>query len=330
MFNFKFPSKRFLHLTSGLLLSVLLAPQAVYAVDESVAITPPQYSDNAVKSALGAIPGAGEIQLQGRVSSVNVEDRTFTLNVTGFALPNGKAARLKTATDKIILVSNATQIVDAENRAHALGELEVSTPVTVTGRDDGTGATLPARCIAPFAPEESFYPPAVAEPTPPPLAPQPIAPQPSIRPIRSLPAGFKIQGKKLVTQGSISTFGGPNDTGVGPDEGLALAGTDFLMRQPKYFLATQPPGTTGLARRLNPSTPYIACRWDYSRTPRRYLASTLVTVINVRTGVRVQAQPIDWGPHNSTGRVADLSPGLAAQLGVATDSTPCRIEIPLP
>jgi hypothetical protein len=31
------------------------------------------------------------------------------------------------------------------------------------------------------------------------------------------------------------------------------------------------------------------------------------------------AFPADWGPHESTGRVADLSPSLMADLGLLTD-----------
>ena len=33
----------------------------------------------------------------------------------------------------------------------------------------------------------------------------------------------------------------------------------------------------------------------------------------------MDAGPVDWGPHISTGRVADLSPGLAKALGLQTD-----------
>ena len=40
----------------------------------------------------------------------------------------------------------------------------------------------------------------------------------------------------------------------------------------------------------------------------------------------MDAQPVDWGPHISTGRVADLSPGLAKALGLQTDDV-VRITI---
>src|SRR5581483_8164998 len=52
----------------------------------------------------------------------------------------------------------------------------------------------------------------------------------------------------------------------------------------------------------------------------------LARVENPVTGRAVDARPVDWGPHPSTGRVADLSPGLAAALGLNTDDT-VRITI---
>ena len=37
------------------------------------------------------------------------------------------------------------------------------------------------------------------------------------------------------------------------------------------------------------------------------------------TGIALTAFPADWGPNESTGRVADLSPGLMQDLGIGTD-----------
>jgi hypothetical protein len=61
--------------------------------------------------------------------------------------------------------------------------------------------------------------------------------------------------------GKVSWFGGPDDTGVSPDEGLAFIYD--VDDAPHLFLPQQPAGTTGLARRLDPARPYIACRWNY-------------------------------------------------------------------
>src|SRR5262245_42382200 len=117
--------------------------------------------------------------------------------------------------------------------------------------------------------------------------------------------------------GTCSWFGGPDDDGVSPSEGLA-----FLYEvsdAPDLFLPTQPPGTTGLARRLDPETFYVATRWDYSVTPKDMLRDQSRKAL-VRAGDReFLARPADWGPHESTGRVADLSPGLMEALGILTD-----------
>ena len=76
--------------------------------------------------------------------------------------------------------------------------------------------------------------------------------------------------------GKVSWFGGPDDEGVAPDEGLA-----FIYKvedAPYLFLDEQPEGTTGLARRLDPEVFYVACRWDYDDTPREMLLENQASV----------------------------------------------------
>ena len=118
-------------------------------------------------------------------------------------------------------------------------------------------------------------------------------------------------------RGRVSSFGGPDDTGVGPDEGLAFIFD--VSDAPHLFLPEQPPGTTGLARRLDPDAFYIAVRWDYAQTPKDMLPDMLVAVQAVSSGRVAIATPADWGPHEDTGRVADISPGLMAELEIETD-----------
>jgi len=125
--------------------------------------------------------------------------------------------------------------------------------------------------------------------------------------------------------GKCSWFGGPNDTGVAPDEGLAFI--DAYSDAPDLFLAQQPPGTTGLARRLNPAKKYIACRWDYDETPKDVLLTMRVLVYAPRTRRLLIARPADWGPHEDTGRIADISPGLMDALGIETDD---EVQVMLP
>src|SRR5205823_7641002 len=144
-------------------------------------------------------------------------------------------------------------------------------------------------------------------------------PPTKIAAVRSLPEQpeeilFRVEGK-------MSTFGGPHDLGMAANEDLALFSKADL-QNPKYtylFLPASPPGTSGLGRRLNPDQYYFACRWDYAATPKEFLRRALARVENPANGRAADARPVDWGPHPSTGRVADLSPGLAAALGLNTD-----------
>jgi N-acetylmuramoyl-L-alanine amidase len=127
--------------------------------------------------------------------------------------------------------------------------------------------------------------------------------------------------------GPCSWFGGPDDAGVDPDEGLA-----FLYDYddaPHLFLMEQPPDTTGLARRLNPEVHYVACRWDYNVTPKQMLADPTLRalVVNKRTGRGILAWPADWGPHEDTGRAADLSPALLDELELDTND---EVEVVYP
>ncbi len=120
-------------------------------------------------------------------------------------------------------------------------------------------------------------------------------------------------------KGKISRFGGPSDLGMKKDEGLALINN--VGQAPELFLPVQPPGTTGLARRLNPWKFFVALRWDYKKTPKDVLKQSRALVVNPDTGGFAWARPVDWGPHKRTGRMADLSDGLADYLGVDTDDT---------
>jgi hypothetical protein len=144
---------------------------------------------------------------------------------------------------------------------------------------------------------------------------------------RKDPAFVPTAGFKTIS-GAISTFGGPRDSGVGPNEGLALIMPEMVGQFQEFFLTDQPPGTTGLARRLNNlGSRYIACRWVREETPYDFLRKTKVLVSF--KSKEFEAQPVDWGPNAKTGRVADLSDKLAADLGVATDKQVVTVKIPL-
>lgn len=125
---------------------------------------------------------------------------------------------------------------------------------------------------------------------------------------------FQIEGK-------MSTFGGPHDLGMSPTEDLALFDKRDL-HNAKFaylFLPASPPRTSGLGRRLNPDQYYFACRWNYAETSKDFLRNSLARIENPQNGRSADARPVDWGPNAATGRVADLSPGLAGALGLNTD-----------
>lgn len=130
---------------------------------------------------------------------------------------------------------------------------------------------------------------------------------------------------KLV--GNVSWFGGPDDEGVAPDEGLAFIYD--VSDAPQLFLDEQPPETTGLARRLNPEMPYIACRWDYDETPREMLLERVALVRAPMTGRAMLAFPADFGPGEQTGRVADVSPAVLDMLEIETDDI-VEVVFPFP
>lgn len=138
--------------------------------------------------------------------------------------------------------------------------------------------------------------------------------------------GYCPPSPRFSVQGKMSTFGGPKDFGMTPSEGLAIADGHYQELK-SYFLPQQPPGTTGLGRRLNPTTFYVACRWNYAKTSTKFLRQSLATVTNPANGKSAQAKPMDWGPNKNTGRMADLSPGLAKYLGLKTNNI-CKVVIP--
>lgn len=180
------------------------------------------------------------------------------------------------------------------------------------------------RAIPPPAPPPVVQLPPVPDPKPPAPQTPPAAPQKPVVP----PPATDMTGATYTAAGKCSWFGGPNDTGVAADEDLALCERSEVGKFPGLFLAAQPAGTVGTARRLDPDSAFIAMRWDYKRTNRSFLQAAKVTVqANGRqvTGV----QPIDWGPAASTGRIADLSMGLMTALGITTDDT-VTVIVPLP
>ena len=137
---------------------------------------------------------------------------------------------------------------------------------------------------------------------------------------------------KVTFRGKMSTFGGWADPGMKKTENLAWIETEpQAAAYPGFFNPRK--DFEGFAWRLRKDeVPYLACRWDYHLLPKSYLAqpTTWATVTNVSTGKSIQARAIDWGPDkDQTGREADLSPFIAAQLGLKTDDA-VEVVIPTP
>lgn len=143
--------------------------------------------------------------------------------------------------------------------------------------------------------------------------------------------GVPLGANHLVWQGRMSTFGGPDDEGMTRTEDLALIEKQSQADDypSDFFLSESAARASGWGRRLNPEKFYIACRWDYSLTPKAFLCTALVTVQDPTNGRSAQARVVDWGPHERTGRIADLSPGLARFLEIKTDDI-VNVIVPTP
>src|SRR5207344_1761227 len=94
--------------------------------------------------------------------------------------------------------------------------------------------------------------------------------------------------------GKMSTFGGPNDSGVSPSEDLAWWETwDQVVEDgaEDLFLPQQAANTTGLARRLNPDKFYLACRFDYDEFPKSQLSTNTKALVQAEHGRQFLARP---------------------------------------
>lgn len=126
--------------------------------------------------------------------------------------------------------------------------------------------------------------------------------------------------QRFYVKGKMSWFGGPADSGMTALEGLALIEPGDI-GSPAFrdlFINGADPAK-GLGRQLNPEAFYLACRWDYSVTPKGMLRQCVAVIRNPLNGGWLLARPVDFGPAKDTGRVADLSPGILDALALTTD-----------
>lgn len=135
--------------------------------------------------------------------------------------------------------------------------------------------------------------------------------------------------KPFTVKGKCSWFGGPDDTGMDADEPLAFIysesdtkGDIFLSYHPDDPATGEP--TTGLGRKLNPEADYVACRFypegnAEAKEAMRPLLLTEMALVTAENGKSIKCWCADWGPHQGTNRVADLSPAVLEQLEITTD-----------
>lgn len=129
--------------------------------------------------------------------------------------------------------------------------------------------------------------------------------------------------------GKCSSFGGPDDMGVGRQEGLGLIEQVDLKEWWFSRLFLDDSGDFGLARSLNPSAFYCAMRFAYGSfggvsgeimpgfTREKIRRGLFIIFFQDKS---VFAQAADWGPNLDTGRLIDCSPGVLAKIGATTDS----------
>lgn len=123
-----------------------------------------------------------------------------------------------------------------------------------------------------------------------------------------------------ILRGKISEFGGAADSGMTPTEGLACYEHHEADERLDLFYHRSYNQAVGTSKRLKPEALYFAYRFPLDPRPdRKTLQNTQFLFRNPANGRFCVAWLVDWGPHERTGRVFDVSPGVAAALGIQTD-----------
>lgn len=118
--------------------------------------------------------------------------------------------------------------------------------------------------------------------------------------------------------GKCSFFGGSSDKGMDYAEGLALYEHKEADLRPDLFYPQATDPNEGTSQRLKVQSLYIALRFN-KEIDRHIHQHSMWKVTNPKTGQWVVASLVDYGPHQSTGRIVDLSPAIGQLLRVETD-----------
>lgn len=159
----------------------------------------------------------------------------------------------------------------------------------------------------------------------------------AIDPGGNLLAGGNAEGEVMVWNlnwrvGRYEPYGYDGDPNIQPDSGLAIFinWQQVAEARPAVFKPGAESERIPFARLLDPAALHVSYRWDYQRTPKAWLRSHKVTLMNVKTGRKVEAQPVDWGPGLSSGKTLLLSPAVISQLGLDERDPTAAAAILLP
>lgn len=114
--------------------------------------------------------------------------------------------------------------------------------------------------------------------------------------------------------GKISEFGGPNDSGMAYDEGLAFYEHSEADLHPDLFLPRSKDLAQGVSKRLRTDAYYIAI--NVEPAPRHIIQNSLWGV--QFNSLTVIGRLVDRGP-SAYGRLIDASPAILKFLGCKTD-----------
>ncbi len=123
--------------------------------------------------------------------------------------------------------------------------------------------------------------------------------------------------RSINLKGKMSTFGG-EDSGMAHTENLSLYWAHHQCdNKPNLFKPRDADLTQGTSHRLKESALYCAIR--FNPEDKEQLRDEEFKISNPKTGKYVMCALVDYGPHERTGRVVDISPGAAEAIGVETD-----------
>jgi hypothetical protein len=119
-------------------------------------------------------------------------------------------------------------------------------------------------------------------------------------------------------EGKISSFGGPDDTGMRYDEGLAFYEHREADLRTDLFLPRSADPFQGTSKRLRCHEAYYVALNVPNTFTRLIFQQSLWKIANLRTGIYAVCYLVDRGP-GAKGRLVDASNKVLDVIGVNTD-----------